>query len=82
MTWALSITRRRIKGQLIGHGLCRLSVEATFALGREDLDALAECLSDKPYFMGDRPCSLDASAYGILVNTLGRPIESPLRITP
>lgn len=71
--------RRRIKGQLLGHGLGRLSEESAFALGREDLDALAECLADKPYFMGDRPCSLDASAYGILVNTLGCPIESPLK---
>ncbi|SMF97428.1 Glutathione S-transferase [Methylomagnum ishizawai] len=71
--------RRRIKGQLLGHGLGRLSEEAAFALGREDIDALAEFLADKPYFMGDRPCSLDASAYGILVNTLGCPIESPLK---
>lgn len=71
--------RRRIKGQLLGHGLGRLSEQAAFALGREDIDALAEFLADKPYFMGDRPCGLDASAYGILVNTLGCPIESPLK---
>lgn len=74
-----ALYRRRIKGQIMGHGLGRLSSEEAFSLGREDLDALAEFLADKPYFMGSRPCSLDASAYGILVNTLGCPIESPLK---
>ena len=29
--------------------------------------------------MGNQPTSLDSSAYGILVNTLGCPIESPLK---
>lgn len=71
--------RRRIKGQILGHGIGRLSKEAAFALGREDLEALSEFLADKPYFMGVRPCSLDASAYGILVNTLACPIESPVK---
>ena len=71
--------RQRIKGQIVGHGIGRLSKEAAFTLGREDLDALSAFLADKPYFMGSRPCSLDASAYGILVNTLKCPIESPLK---
>ena len=48
-------------------------------MGKEDIDALADFLADKPYFMGDKPTSLDASAYGILVNTLGCPIESPIK---
>jgi hypothetical protein len=30
--------------------------------------------------MGDKPTSVDASAYGILINTLGCPIESPLKV--
>jgi glutathione S-transferase len=50
-----------------------------FELGKEDIDSLADFLGNKPYFMGDQPSSLDASAYGILVNTLGCPIESPLK---
>lgn len=76
---AATAYRRRIKGQILGHGLGRLDTEEAFRLGQEDLDALADFLADKPYFMGDRPTSLDASAYGILVNTLGCPIESPLK---
>jgi glutathione S-transferase len=76
---AATVYRWRIKGQIVGHGLGRLTAEEAFALGREDLDALSDFLGDKPYFMGENPTSLDASAYGILVNTLGCPIESPLK---
>jgi len=74
-----AMTRRKFKGQIIGHGIGRLMHEEIFGLGKEDIDSLANFLGDKPYFMGDKPTSLDASAYGILVNTLGCPIESPLK---
>jgi len=73
------VYHRRIKGQILGHGLGRLSAEEAFALGREDLDALAGFLGDRPYFLGGQPSSLDASAYGILVNIVGCPVESPLK---
>jgi hypothetical protein len=29
--------------------------------------------------MGDKPTSLDASAFGILINTICGPIESPIK---
>lgn len=76
---AAAAYRNRIKGQIKGHGTGRLSTEEAFALGREDLNALAYFLADKSFFMGEQPSSLDASAYGILINTLGCPIESPLK---
>jgi glutathione S-transferase len=74
-----AITRRKFKAQIIGHGIGRLTHEEIFELGKEDIDSLADFLGNKPYFMGDKPTSLDASAYGILVNALGCPIESPLK---
>jgi glutathione S-transferase len=76
---AASVYRRKIKRQILGHGIGRLSHEEKFALGKEDIDSLADFLAEKPYFMGKRPTSLDASAYGILVNIVGCPIESPLK---
>lgn len=76
---AATVYRRKIKGQILGHGIGRLSHEEKFKLGEEDLDSLADFLGEKPYFMGKRPTSLDASAYGILVNIIGCPIESPLK---
>lgn len=76
---AASVYRRRINSQINGHGAGRLTHEELFELGKENIDSLANFLAGKPYFMGDQPTSLDASAYGILVNTLGCPIESPLK---
>ncbi len=73
------VYRRRINGQILGQGTGRMTTQEAFALGMEDVDALADFLADKPYFLGCKPTSLDASAYGILVNTLGCPIESPLK---
>jgi glutathione S-transferase len=71
--------RHRINSQIRGHGLGRHTPEEVFELGKEDVDALASFLGDKPYFMGHKPTALDASAYGVLVNTLGCPIESPVK---
>ena len=76
---AASIYRTKIKSQIKGHGMGRLTHEEMFDLGREDIDSLADFLGDKPYFFGDKPSSLDACAYGVLINTLGCPIESPLK---
>jgi glutathione S-transferase len=53
--------------------------EEVFKLGMKDLDALSAYLGDKPYFLGEQPTTLDASAFGFLVNTIGCPIESPLK---
>ncbi len=68
-----------IKQQIHGHGMGRHKSEEIFVLGMQDIDALAACLGDKEYFLGDTPTTLDASAFGILINTIGCPIESPLK---
>lgn len=73
------IYRRKIKSQILGHGMGRLNHQEVFELGKEDIDSLAFFLGNKTYFMGEEPTSIDASAYGILVNILACPIESPLK---
>ena len=71
--------RIRIKKQIHGHGISRHRPEEIFQLGRQDVDALATFLNDKTYFMGDHPTTLDACAFGLLVNITDCPIESPLK---
>ena len=74
-----SVYRFFVRRQIHRHGLGRHSSEEIFQLGRADLDALSDFLANKPYFMGDKPTNLDASAFGILINTLACPIESPVK---
>lgn len=76
---AASYTRRQIIKQIHGHGTGRHQPEEIFALGKQDVDTLSDFLADKPYFMGATSTSLDATAFGFLINTLGCPIESPVK---
>jgi glutathione S-transferase len=76
---AAVLYRMKIKSQIKGHGMGRLNLDEMFGLAKEDIDSLANFLANKTYFMGDKPTSLDACAYGVLVNTLACPIESPLK---
>ena len=53
--------------------------EEIYAIGKADLSALANFLGVKPYFLGDRPASLDATGYAFIANVLWVPGESPLK---
>lgn len=74
-----NLWRKKIQQQIYGHGMGRHQTEEIFALGKQDIDALAAHLGHKSYFFGDRPTTLDASAFGLLINISGCPIESPLK---
>jgi glutathione S-transferase len=76
---AAVIYRYKIGRQIYGHGMGRHRPAEIFELGMHDIDALSACLGDKKYFLGDKPTTLDASAFGFLINTFGCPIESPLK---
>ncbi|HQR53685.1 MAG TPA: glutathione S-transferase family protein [Burkholderiales bacterium] len=74
-----TVARRGMRKELWGHGMGRHSAEEIQAIGRADLTALADFLGDTPYFMGERPTSLDACAYAFLANLLWAPLETPLQ---
>src|SRR5262249_18611455 len=62
--------RERIRTYLYGHGLGRHTKEEIYALGNADVTALSAYLEDRPYFLGEEPTALDATAYGFLANIL------------
>lgn len=72
------IARRAIRREIHGHGMGRHSRDEIYAIGCQDVRALAHLLGNQPYFMGDQPCSLDATTYAFLANLLWVPIASPL----
>ena len=73
-----ALGRRGLLKAMHGHGMGRHSAEEIYAIGKRDVTALAEFLGGKTYFMGDQPCSLDATAYAFLANLVWSPVESPL----
>ena len=71
--------REYVRKMLHLQGLGRHSRDEIYALARADLEAMAELLGDKPFFMGDRITTIDASAYGCLANILLIPLETELK---
>ncbi len=73
------LARRGLRQQMQGHGIGRHSAEEIYAIGQRDITALADFLGDKRYFLGQQPCSLDATVYAFLANLLWVPVESALK---
>jgi glutathione S-transferase len=73
------IALKDIRKKLQGHGMGKHSAAEIYAIGIADLVALSDFLSDKPFFFGAEPTSLDAAAYGLLANILMTPFDSPLK---
>ncbi len=77
--WVAALYRLRIKGQMRGQGIGRLSAAQVFELGRRDVAALSAALHGQAFLLGDRPSTVDASAYGVLINLLACPVTSPVK---
>ncbi|MGR9073834.1 MAG: glutathione S-transferase family protein [Gammaproteobacteria bacterium] len=75
---AFFIRRSMIK-KIVGQGTGRLLPDEIFHLAEIDLNALSVLLGDKPYLLGNKPSSIDAAAFGYLINILECPVESPIK---
>jgi len=73
-----ALLKRTFSKQLYERGMGRHSEEVIIAQGQADLDALAELLGDRPYFMGRRPSSIDACVFGFLGVSLYVEGDNPL----
>jgi len=67
------------KRKCIEHGIGAFTEEELDRRGREDIDALAVLLGDQPYFLAERPTSLDATTYAFLWQILNAPYASRLK---
>lgn len=75
---APTVIKRAFGKQLRARGMGRHSEEVIIAQGKADLDALSELLGNKPYFLGDRPSSIDACIFGFLGVSLYVAGDNPL----
>ena len=73
------LLRRMNAKRLHGHGLGRLERKEILELAERDIAALAALLGNRPFLMGDKPCSADPFVFGIVTSILTPPIDSPLR---
>lgn len=67
------VVRKTIAKSLYMHGLGRHSQSELYGLACDDLTALSTMLDGKPYFFGEEPTELDATAYGFLAQVLWAP---------
>ena len=80
LKWIIpAVVRRGLRRDLLGQGTLRHARDDIYALGCADLDALAVALGDQPFFLGDRPTSVDACVHAFVANILKAPIETPLK---
>ncbi|SDU13299.1 glutathione S-transferase family protein [Stappia sp. ES.058] len=70
--------REQVRQSLHMQGIGRHTAEEIYTFGRNDLDAIASFLDDKPFLMGDRPTSVDAFIAGLMINMLTSRIDTPL----
>jgi glutathione S-transferase len=76
---AIALIRRAVRGRLRAHGMGRHSREEIVALGARSIDAIAEYLGEKPYFLGAEPTGVDATMFAFAASLLCPRFETPLR---
>jgi glutathione S-transferase len=74
---ALDAFRARILAEFDGQGMGRRSDAEVLEFFKADVDAMSDFLGDKPWFMGDKPRSIDASVYSFIRHTADVPFEWP-----
>lgn len=71
--------RKKMTRYMHGHGMGRHSLDEQMQLGVQNLTAIAEWLSDKPFMHGDTPTAIDVSVGAFVANIHGNSFGSPLR---
>lgn len=73
------VAQRQVRRALHLQGLGRHGRAELYDFGIADVRAVAAHLADKPYFMGGRPTSADATVYALIAAIVVPDIASPLK---
>lgn len=73
------LIRKQTLKALHGQGTGRHSQQEVLHMGKKTLQALATILGEQAYFLGDKPSSVDATAFAFLANILMTPLQDPLK---
>jgi glutathione S-transferase len=77
--FVVPMVRRKVLGVLRAQGTGRHSRDDIVALGRRSVDAVADYLGDKPFFLGAEPTGVDATLFAFAAGTLCPLFRSPVR---
>lgn len=75
----VAMIRRSVRKRLKGHGMGNHTQSERVALGTRSIDAIAEYLGAKPFFMGNEPVGADATMFAFMAGALCPHFETPLR---
>jgi len=75
----LAFAQRQTRGQLKAQGMGRHTREEVITMGRSLVDAAADLLGEKKFFLDDAPSAIDATAYGLLAPTIFGPHDHPVK---
>jgi glutathione S-transferase len=75
----IAFIRRKLRQALQAQGIGRHSGEEIVALGTRAIDAMADFLADKPFFLGPEPTGVDATLFAFAAGALCPTFDTPLR---
>ena len=76
---AIWFARRGLRQQAWLQGIGRHSHAEIMAIGQGHWTAIAELLGDKPFILGDRPSTIDATVYAFLASTIWAPFDNEIK---
>lgn len=74
-----AMARRKVRRALYAHGMGRHSHAEIVRLATRSIDAIADYLGSKPFFLGTEPSGVDAAIFVFSAGILCPHFESPLR---
>jgi len=74
-----AMVRRKIRATLHGQGIGRHAPAEVLAIATRSINAIADFLGDKPFFMGSEPTGVDATIFAFTCGMLCRHFTSPSR---
>jgi glutathione S-transferase len=75
----VAMVRRQVRKNVYGHGMGRHSAAEITALATRSIDAIADFLGPKPFFMGGEPTGVDATIFSFAAGALCPTFETPIR---
>ena len=73
------MSRKSVLKSLLAQGTGRHRATEVATLARQQISAISNFLSTKPFFLGEKPSSMDATVYAFLESILVPPLDNPLR---